>query len=174
MNNGTATSLFVCVNGRAACVRIVGRANFTSSVDFKRLVYQLQNDGCNVIILDLRECLIMDSTFLGVLAAMGNSCESSRAEGRNCTIELFRPSERVTDLLDNLGVLPLFKLVQETPSFECFRPIDEGDTSKLELTQTCLEAHRTLMATSAENERRFKEATEHFADTLRKHEKPPP
>ena len=170
MSNGAATSLFVCVRSQMACVRIVGRANFTASVDFKRLMQQLQSDGCKVIILDLRECLLMDSTFLGVLAALGNQCEAVRQQGGACVIELFRPSERVSDLLDNLGVLPLFKLVDETPPFECFRPIEEGNTSKTELTQTCLEAHRTLMSTSPENERRFKDATEHFETTLRKHE----
>lgn len=167
MSNGAATSLFVCVRDQTACVRIVGRANFTLSLDFKRLIHQLQNDGCNEIILDLRECLIMDSTFLGVLAAMAHGSDAARKEGGGCRIELFRPSERVSDLLDNLGVLSLFKLVEEPPPFECFKAIEDGNASKTELTQNCLEAHRTLMKTNPENERRFKDVTEQFASTLR-------
>jgi len=170
MSNGAATTLSVCVNGHAACVRIVGRANFTSSVDFKRLVQQLQEDGCDEIVLDLRECRLMDSTFLGVMAGIGSRCEIERTEGQPCLVELFKPSERVAEMLDNLGVLEMFKIIEQPPPFECFQPVKEGNTTRVELTRTCLEAHETLMHTSPENERRFKDATEFFAKNLRDNE----
>jgi anti-sigma B factor antagonist len=166
MNNGTATTLSVCVRDHAACVRIAGRANFASSVDFKRLVLQLQQDGCDEIILDLRECRLMDSTFLGVLAGLGARADESRARGRACVVELFRPSDRVTELLDNLGVLQLFTIIQEAAAFDSFEPVKEGDASKTELNRTCYEAHERLMQTSPENERRFKDATEFFKKNL--------
>ncbi len=102
---GAPTSLSVCVRDHVACVRISGRANFTSSVDFKKLLLQLQEDGCAEIVLDLTECVIMDSTFLGVLASAATKCNAARQSGRKCTIKLFRPTERVLELLDNLGVL---------------------------------------------------------------------
>jgi anti-sigma B factor antagonist len=167
MNSTAVTTLSVCVRDHAACIRIVGMANFTSSVDFKRLMHQLQDDGCNEIVLDLRECRLMDSTFLGVMAGIGTRCDAMRAQGKNCIIELFRPTDRVADLLDSLGVLELFTIIHETPNFDCFQPIVEGGASKTELTRTCLEAHRKLMETSPENERRFKDASEFFAKALR-------
>ena len=172
MNNGAATTLSVCVRGHAACVRVVGRANFTSSVDFKRVVQQLQDGGCDELVLDLRDCRLMDSTFLGVLAGLGSRCETARKEGHRCVVELFEPSDRVTELLDNLGVFGLFTVIHDAPPFECFQPIEEGSTSRDELTQTCYEAHQVLMKTSPENERRFKDATEYFARTLRDGKKP--
>ena len=52
-------------------MKIVGRANFSSSIDFKSLVNQLQQKGYNYFVLELSECLLMDSTFLGVLARLG-------------------------------------------------------------------------------------------------------
>ena len=167
MNNGAATTMSVCVRERSACVRIAGRANFTSSVDFKHLVQQLQDDGCDEIVLDLRECRLMDSTFLGVLASVGGKCETKRAAGQKCVVELFQPSERVTELLDNLGVLNLFTIIQDTPPFECFQPVQERNASKAELNRTCYEAHQRLMETSPENERRFKDATQFFEKNLR-------
>jgi anti-sigma B factor antagonist len=166
MNNGAMTTLSVCVREHAACVRITGRANFTSSVDFKRLIQQLQKDGCDEIVLDLRECRLMDSTFLGVLAAIGARCDEERTQGHSCIVELFQPSERVSELLDNLGVLHLFTVIHETPPFECFEPIEESQTSKAELNRTCYEAHKKLMQTSPENERRFKDATAFFEKNL--------
>lgn len=166
MNNGAATTLSVCVREHAACVRISGRANFTSSVDFKRLIQQLQDDGCHEIILDLRDCRLMDSTFLGVLAGIGARCDESRAQGKACVVELFQPSEKVSELLDNLGVLPLFKIVDQAPAFESFEPVKEGQTSKRELNRTCYEAHERLMKTNPENERRFRDATDFFRKNL--------
>ena len=61
----------VMVGEQFACIRIIGRANFTSSVDFKTLVNELRQKGCNCFVLDLSECVLMDSTFLGVLAGFG-------------------------------------------------------------------------------------------------------
>jgi anti-sigma B factor antagonist len=166
MNNGAATTLSVCVRDHAACIRVSGRANFTSSVDFKRLIQQLQDDGCREIILDLRECRLMDSTFLGVLAGIGSRCDESRTKGQACVVELFQPSERVSELLDNLGVLQLFTIISETPAFESFEPVKEGQTSKVELNRTCYEAHERLMKTNPENERRFRDATDFFRKNL--------
>src|SRR6185295_15660024 len=84
MNGGAPTSLSVCVHDHAACVRIAGRANFTSSVDFKKLLQQLQEDGCTEIGLDLTDCVLMDSTFLGVLASAGTKCDAARQAGGQC------------------------------------------------------------------------------------------
>jgi anti-anti-sigma factor len=170
MNGGAPTSLSVCVRDHVACVRIAGRANFTSSVDFKKVLQQLQQDGCTEIVLDLTECSLMDSTFLGVLAGAGMKCDSARREGSRCVIELFHPTERILELLDNLGVLNLFTILQEAPQLGAFQRIDENPATRLELNRTCLEAHKTLMNTSPDNERRFKDATEFFERNLRKEE----
>ena len=170
MNGGAPTSLSVCVRDHVACVRIAGRANFTSSVDFKKVLQQLQQDGCTEIVLDLTECSLMDSTFLGVLAGAGMKCDSARREGNRCVIELFHPTERLLELLDNLGVLSRFTILQEAPQLGAFQRIDECPATRLELTRTCLEAHKTLMNTSPDNERRFKDATEFFEKNLRKEE----
>src|SRR5688572_25677629 len=167
MSGGAPTSLSVCVRDHLACVRIAGRANFTSSVDFKKLLQQLQLDGCTEIVLDLTECSLMDSTFLGVLAGAGMKCDAARHEGRQCLIELFRPTDRILELLDNLGVLNLFTILKDAPQLDAFHRVDEGTPTRVELNRTCFEAHKTLMNTNPDNERRFKDATEFFEKTLR-------
>ena len=53
------------------CVKIVGRANFTYGPDFKTLLTELVRKGCDHFIIDLSECVLMDSTFLGILAGFG-------------------------------------------------------------------------------------------------------
>lgn len=156
----------VCVRQQVACVRIAGRANLTASVDFKKLLQQLHDDGCARVILDLDQCAMMDSTFLGVLARAARRCEDARKEGRRCTIELLHPSERVLEMLENLDVVNLFVIVNDAPEFGTFKRVEQGSTTRLELNRTCLEAHETLMNTSPDNERRFKDATEFLRKNL--------
>ena len=92
-----------------ACVKIAGRANFMSSPDFKTLLRELNQKGYSRFIMDLSECVLMDSTFLGVLAGFGLMTKPGGVPGK-CDIELANPNTRVSELLENLGVLPLFKV----------------------------------------------------------------
>ena len=166
MKDGAPTSMSVCVRDQVACVRIVGRANLTSSVDFKKLLQQLHDDGCMRVILDLGQCAMMDSTFLGVLARAARNCDEARKEGRRCAIELLHPSERVLEMLENLDVVNLFTIVNDAPEFGAFKRVEQGSTTRLELNRTCLEAHETLMDTNRDNERRFKDATDFLRRNL--------
>ena len=55
----------MAVTDAVALVRVSGRASFNCSVDFKTLVYELRDRGYRKFVLDLTECPIIDSTFLG-------------------------------------------------------------------------------------------------------------
>ena len=154
-----------------ACIRIIGRANFTSSVDFKTLVDELRQKGCNCFVLDLSECVLMDSTFLGVLAGFGLKLSSGNGGQVRHGIELFNPSPRITELLETLGVLHLFKITQGTftPAAPTeARAAHTRSPSKAEVTRTCLEAHQTLMDISPANAARFKDVTQFLAEGLKK------
>src|SRR3974390_2898912 len=99
MSTPTA-KLSVWAGAPSACIRIVGRANFTSSVDFKALMDELLQRGCRCLALDLSECVLMDSTFLGVLAGFGLKLRGGNDDGNGRGIELFRPSPRIIELLE--------------------------------------------------------------------------
>ena len=66
-----SANLSVLVGKNFACVKVAGRANFASSPDFKTLLNELAQKGYRHFIIDLSECVLMDSTFLGVLAGFG-------------------------------------------------------------------------------------------------------
>jgi anti-anti-sigma factor len=166
MSEGAATSLSVCVRDHMACVRITGQAKFTSATDFKNLLVQLQKDGCTEVILDLTECSVMDSTFLGVMTAAARRFDAARQGGRPCVLGLFHPAERVIESLENLDVLRLFTVLHERPQLGAFKHLEEGPTSRVEMNRTCFEAHETLMKTNPENARRFRDATEFFRRNL--------
>jgi anti-sigma B factor antagonist len=168
-----APMMSVAVVDHTAFVKIPGRANFSSSVDFKTLISQLRERGFNHFVLDLGECVTMDSTFLGVLAgfAMRNADEREKnGDSHLMCLELLNPNGRVTDLLENLGVIHLFKVLNEpVPCTALFEPVaSRSPLTKEEQTRTCLEAHNLLMKIDPNNVPKFKEVTQFLAEDLRK------
>src|SRR5437867_7339961 len=107
--NKPSARMLVFVGERFCCIKIIGWANFNSSLDFKALVSDLRQRGCHYFLLDLSECSLMDSTFLGVLAGFGMKMRQTQPDSREGAIELLNPNTRISELLDDLGVLHLFR-----------------------------------------------------------------
>ncbi len=157
----------VAVADRVVCVKISGRANFTNSLDLKKLVSELLGRGFTKFILDLSDCILMDSTFLGVLAGIGLQFLDDRTR----TVEVFNPNARIKDLLENLGVAHLFHMTDSKGlPIENFHPVtgDGEQPSRTEVTRTCLEAHKVLMELNPENVRKFKDVAQFLAEDLKK------
>jgi anti-sigma B factor antagonist len=174
-----SAKLLVFVSGQLACVRIAGRANFTSSIDFKTVLNELLDKGYTCFVLDLADCVLMDSTFLGVLAGFGLKLLHGRngepAEG-DIGIELLNPNTRISDLLENLGVLHLFKVIKVPPTLPAeLRAQDTApasEPSSEEVASTCLEAHKILMGICPANVPKFKEVAQFLAEDLKKKTQP--
>jgi anti-anti-sigma factor len=163
--------MWVLSGRQFACIKISGRANFSSSIDFKTVVQELRLKGCTYIVLDLAECTLMDSTFLGVLAGLGLQSQAARKENGNPSLELLNPNERVLELLESLGVLNLFKVTQGSLEPPC--PTEEQTLapacpSKEDVRRACLEAHQTLMELNPQNAAKFKEVAAFLAEDLKK------
>lgn len=149
-----------------ACVKVAGRANFATSVDFKNVLTGLTDKGYPYLVVELSECPLMDSTFLGVLAEFGVKMNPAPGDCAKQAIELRNPNPRVVELLENLGVLHLFKTCQaEMPAGETVEASPCG-ASREALTKASLEAHQTLMDLNPENVARFKEVTRFLAEDL--------
>lgn len=165
-----SAKMTVLVGDRFACVKISGRANFTSSIDFRTLFNELRVRGVLYFVLDLSECMLMDSTFLGVLAGIGLRM-NQESKDHASPIELLNPNPRIAELLDNLGVLHLFKVTQgpvdALMNCELLAPAP-GQHTREETTRACLEAHETLMALNPENAARFKDVAQFLAEDLKR------
>jgi anti-anti-sigma factor len=167
MDNSPAI-LRVAVFDRSVCVQISGRADFTCSVDLKRLITELWERGCAHFIFDLHGCRMMDSTFLGVLA--GISQQLSTGSRQAPPLELLNTSPRIAETLENLGVAPLFKIAGSVgPVSDKFEPLAQGEPAgPLELARTCLQAHQTLMALNPQNAQKFKDVAQFLAEDLQR------
>ncbi|MFM2294499.1 MAG: hypothetical protein RLZZ350_912 [Verrucomicrobiota bacterium] len=163
--------LLVSVADTSAWIRIIGRANFSSSVDFKLLVQELQHTGHHRFALDLTECALMDSTFLGVLAGFATRLNTANSDDAALAIELLNANARVTELLENLGVDHLFRLVTG-PAYAPAAPTvaapmhDRPDAEAL--ARTSLEAHELLMKLEPANVPKFKDVAQFLAEDLKR------
>jgi len=169
--NAPCANLTVLVGKRFACVKIAGRANFNASVNFKAVLNELQQQGYPYIVLELSECALMDSTFLGVLAGFGLKANAPAGDGATHAIELHNANERLTELLETLGVLHLFRTTQGVlPVGEKVTPptLASCHPSHEELTRASLEAHQTLMDLNPENIARFQDVVRFLAEDLKK------
>lgn len=163
----------VAVVDTTAFIKIPGRANFTSSVDFKAVVTELRTRGVAHFIFDLGECVTMDSTFLGVLAGIALRHADGKEVGnspKNLRLDLLNPNARIAELLENLGVVQLFHVYhQENPCTAIFEPVENNQpASRLEISRTCMEAHEVLMRVNPENIPKFKDVAKFLAEDLRK------
>ena len=156
----SAGTIQVAVVDAVACVKIAGPANFALGVDFKTVVANCCEQGGRVLLLDLTDCVNMDSTFLGILMSM-----TSRLD----RIELLNPSERITDLLDSLAVMELLKVGQGDNPFEA--RLDTAESTKADkraLTEASLEAHQLLMKINPANVPKFKDVAKFLEEGLKK------
>jgi anti-anti-sigma factor len=174
-----APSLQVALVDHAAIIKVNGRANFNTSVSFKRVVSALRDRGFDQFLLDLSDCVTMDSTFLGVLAGTAVRLSESTVKPDLRTdhplsssgLRLMNPNQRVADLLENLGIADLFRTVhcstQAVPD-QYLVPTDSVGASREEVSRTCLEAHLTLMDLNPENITKFKDVAQFLAEDLKK------
>jgi len=154
----SATTLQVAVADEVACVKVSGPANFTVGVDFKTVVAQCCEKGGRILLLDLTDCVNLDSTFLGILMGMANRLER---------IELLNPSERIVDNLDNLGVLDLLQVGRGDNPFETrLNAAPSAKATKKELAKASLEAHRLLVEINPDNVPKFQDVAKYLEQEL--------
>ncbi len=166
MANMSAT-LLVAVGDSLVCLKLIGRANLTTSADFKPLVNSLQAKGHGRFVLDLSECVGMDSTFLGMLSAFAQRL--GEAVNGAARIDLLNANPRVIESLDNLDALKRFNLVSGAVAFSGrYEPVPPGTFTKNELASHSLEAHRFLMQAHPENARKFQDVVRMLEEEVAK------
>lgn len=127
-------------------IKISGRANSNSSQSFKRLLTDEWKKGVRQFILDLSECTIMDSTFLGIMVHFVDSaqCESKS----DCvSVALFEPIPCILDLIEDLGASSLFTVLDahDKSNLKFSDMPTESVADKRTLLQNSILAHQTLL-----------------------------
>lgn len=171
----SGTNLSVWSGDGSAFIKIAGRANFGASIEFKNAVYWLCEKGFRIFKLDLTDCLLMDSTFAGVLAGLGRTFEPAENPGSQNLIEILNPNDRISDLLDNLGVKNMFHIVQGTPP-------NPADLTEVPLpaippsdpeafARACYDAHKDLIKANPTNAEKFKDVTSALSEEIERYKR---
>jgi anti-anti-sigma regulatory factor len=168
--------LFVFASSQLACVKIQGKANFVTIIEFKDLLGKILVNGFKCLVLDLSECSVMDSTFLGALSGYCLRLKNEALTNPNqpSRIELLNPNERVIESIESLGILHMFRVLQadsaDSPikEIEFSENISTSKPSREEVTLNCLEAHKLLMELNPANVAKFKDVAKFLADDLKR------
>lgn len=163
----TPANIQIALAGPTVWLKLTGRANHLISADFKRVLERMKADDRRSYAFDLTDCLLLDSTFLGILAGLAQDlADDTQNPG---TIQLVHPNERITDFLDNLGVLNLFQIAAKAaPQSASYESVSAGPVDKTELSITSLEAHQRLMALNPANVPKFRDVVTFLEEELRR------
>ena len=101
------SSILVGTANRTVWVRVEGKGSFLNSTGLKEFSKEMMNRGFREFVIDLRNCPVMDSTFMGTLASVGLGLRNF-GQGE---LRLINLNERNRDLLMNLGLNQLLTIV---------------------------------------------------------------
>ena len=159
-------SILVGTANRTVWVRVEGKGTFLNSTGLKEFSKEMINRGHRDFVVDLRNCPLMDSTFMGTLAAIGLALRGL-GSGELRAINL---NERNRDLLTNLGLDQLFTLGGDEPPAAAAvvpqKPLDDAPADKVTQAQTMLAAHEACVEADSANAAKFKDVIEYLKQDL--------
>jgi len=158
------SSILVGVNGPAAWVRVEGKGNFLNSGSLKEFAQEMVNRCFREFVIDLEHCAMMDSTFMGTMAAVALRLKEL-GQGH---LHVVHCGERSRELLCGLGLDQIFDIRANgavAPDCEQMKD-DAADAAKRERTETMLEAHEALCQAAPENVSRFKDVLDYLKQDL--------
>ena len=157
--------LFGCIED-AVWIRPLGRGSFETSPYLKRLADRWIVEGKRLFVVDLEECPVMDSTFMGTLLGI-----ATRLMDRGGQVGIVSLNERNLRLLRNLGLdavlvvdadgvlwPELRRLAAE--SLRCWQAERENLPCRQEKAEVMLEAHEALVELGEQNAARFQDVIE--------------
>jgi anti-sigma B factor antagonist len=161
------SSILVGVNGPAVWVRVEGKGNFLNSGSLKEFAQEMVNRGYREFVIDLQHCAMMDSTFMGTMAAVALRLKEL-GQGH---LHVVRCGERSRELLSGLGLDQIFDIhANGAVAPECEEMNEDAHdgaaAAKRERTETMLEAHEALCQAAPENVSRFKDVLDYLKQDL--------
>jgi anti-anti-sigma regulatory factor len=148
-------------------VKVEGKGSFLNSGNLKEFAQEMVNRGYREFIIDLANCAMMDSTFMGTMAGVALRLKEI-GQGH---LHVVHCGERSHDLLSGLGLDQIFDIHRNgSASPEC-SDLDKlnpntVEAKKREQARTMLEAHEALCQASPENFLRFKDVLDYLKQDL--------
>lgn len=151
-------------------VRVAGRGSFQNSTPLKEFAREMLARGYRKFTVDLQECPVMDSTFMGTLAGI-----ALKLQAGDGGVRVIRLNERNHSLLANLGLDQLLQLdpvglegPAELQGVSGVQDLIVGGEDKASQARTMLEAHEAVVDANPLNEAKFKDVLEFLRQDVSK------
>ena len=140
-------------------IRVDGRGSFQNSPALKEFARKQIEEGRRKLVVDLKNCIAMDSTFMGTLASLAIRLRDVGGGD----LWVVNRNERNADLLAGLGIDTLFsdKPLLGTHNGECKEAIHHV-ADKAATREVIQEAHAACVAVDPRNADKFKDVLEHL------------
>ena len=140
-------------------IRVDGRGSFQNSPALKEFARKQIEEGRRKLVVDLKNCIAMDSTFMGTLASLAIRLRDVGGGD----LWVVNRNERNADLLAGLGIDTLFsdKSLLGTHNGECKEAIHHA-ADKAATREVIQEAHAACVAVDPRNADKFKDVLEHL------------
>jgi len=161
------SSIQVGVNGQAVWVKVEGKGNFLNSGNLKEFTREMIQRGYREFVVDLQNCAMMDSTFMGTMAGVALRLK----ELGHGHLHVVHCGNRSRDLLTGLGLDQIFNIHTDgsaAPQCEVLSGLTAADPSvqKQQQAQQMLDAHEALCEAAPENCSRFKDVLDYLKQDL--------
>jgi len=162
------SSIQVGVNGPTVWVRVEGKGNFLNSGSLKEFAREMVNRGYREFVIDLENCAMMDSTFMGTMAGVALRLK----ELGHGHLHVVHCGARSHELLSGLGLDQIFSIHSNGATAPEFEEIKENanagsaEAKKKNQAETMLEAHEALCKCAPENLSRFKDVLDYLKQDL--------
>src|SRR5438132_4535974 len=156
------SKILVSCADRIVWVRMGGNGSSSNSTALRDFSKEMIHRGAREFILDLCNCPVMDSTFMGTLAAISLWLRELGEGG----LSVLNLNERNTESLLSLGLYQLLNVRVSTIREDgqaLLIPLKEDCTAR---AQTMLEAHEALIKTASENLPKFKDLIQYLNEEL--------
>jgi anti-sigma B factor antagonist len=160
----------VAVHNQTGYALVQGRGSFKVSASVKDFGNALLENGVHHMVLDLRDCVGMDSTFMGVLA--GLCTRFHRVEDGK--VQVCHASDKINRLMSTLGLDRLLddgdaslpEALENNPGE--LTELDVANQTPLASAETMLEAHENLVDVHSDNALRFQDVLDYLREDIRR------
>lgn len=161
-------ALMVAVKPPCAVVIVRGRGTFKVAPALKKFGGTAIEGGCNLLVVDMRDCIGMDSTFMGIVGGLAMRLRKEKAGA----LAMANLSSKNKSLLATLGLDRCVKTEGAEADLAAFlgnanlARLDPSGTDRNLTTQTMLDAHHTLVSISPDNLAKFKDVIAYLQDEM--------
>jgi anti-anti-sigma regulatory factor len=162
------SSIQVGVRGPTVWVKVEGKGSFLNSGNLKEFARAMLDHGYREFVVDLADCAMMDSTFMGTMASVALRLK----ELGHGHLHIIHCGNRSQELLSGLGLDQIFDIhgngerAPECESLDGSARRPSPQAQKMDQAETMLEAHEALCEAAPENLFRFKDVLDFLRQDL--------